>query len=261
VTDTAIAGPPVVAASPGRGYAASFWGLMVRDAQVLRRQFWMFFARTVIQPFLTAFVFAYVFPRIGQGFGGNAGEVAGFGTILLPGLIAFAIMFQGVSAVALPLVNEFNVSREIEDRAMAPLPTSLGAGRGPVRVARRARRDIAPRRQLVRAHPGPHARVSGVGLARLAVGHGVRAADGAAHLLADRDPGDVPRLHLLPVEGARGDSVAADPRAHQPARVRERGAARGAHAAGPPHVCLGDLRSAHDRGISGTRSFRRRLLS
>ena len=39
VTDTAIAGPPVVAASPGRGYAASFWGLMVRDAQVLRRQF------------------------------------------------------------------------------------------------------------------------------------------------------------------------------------------------------------------------------
>ena len=127
VTDTAIAGPPVVAASPGRGYAASFWGLMVRDAQVLRRQFWMFFARTVMQPFLIAFVFAYVFPRIGQGFGGNAGRVAGYGTILLPGLIAFAIMFQGVSSVALPLVNEFNVSKEIEDRAMAPLPTSLVA--------------------------------------------------------------------------------------------------------------------------------------
>ncbi len=124
MTDTAIIGPPVATTSPARGYAASFWGLMVRDAAVLRRQFWMFFARTVMQPFLIAFVFAYVFPRIGQGFGGNAGRVAGYGTILLPGLIAFAIMFQGVSSVALPLVNEFNVSREIEDRAMAPLPTS-----------------------------------------------------------------------------------------------------------------------------------------
>ena len=127
MTDTAIAGPPLVATSPGRGYASSFWGLMLRDVVVLRRQFWMFFARTVMQPFLIAFVFAYVFPRIGQGFGGNAAHVAGYGTILLPGLIAFAVLFQGVSAVALPLVNEFNVSKEIEDRAMAPLPTSFVA--------------------------------------------------------------------------------------------------------------------------------------
>jgi len=125
VTDTVLAGPPVLTSTSGRGYAAAFWGLVVRDLVVLRRQGAMFFVRTVMQPFLIAFVFAYVFPRIGQGFGGDVAAASGYGTILLPGLIAFTTMFQGVSAVALPLVDEFNTSHEIEDRAMAPLPTSF----------------------------------------------------------------------------------------------------------------------------------------
>jgi ABC-2 type transport system permease protein len=73
-----------------------------------------------MQPTLFAFVFAYVFPRIGQGIGGRAG--GSFGSILLPGLMATSMMFQGIQAVALPLVQEFSVSREIEDRVMAPVP-------------------------------------------------------------------------------------------------------------------------------------------
>jgi ABC-2 type transport system permease protein len=32
-------------------------------------------------------------------------------------------MFQGIQAVALPLVQEFSFSKEIEDRVMAPVPT------------------------------------------------------------------------------------------------------------------------------------------
>ena len=49
---------------------------------------------------------------------------AGFGTILVPGLVAVAMVFQGIAAVALPLVNEFGRTKEIEDRLMAPIPVA-----------------------------------------------------------------------------------------------------------------------------------------
>jgi len=42
--------------------------------------------------------------------------------VLLPGLMAVAIMFSGIAAVALPLSQEFGVTREIDDRVMCPLP-------------------------------------------------------------------------------------------------------------------------------------------
>ena len=57
--------------------------------------------------------------------GGNpmaAGSGASFGTIILPGLMAVAIMFSGIAAVALPLSSEFGITREIDDRVMCPLP-------------------------------------------------------------------------------------------------------------------------------------------
>jgi ABC-2 type transport system permease protein len=106
-------------------YRAAFWGLMVRDTKVLSRSLTQFLLRTVIQPFLFVFVFLYVFPKIGAGIHGPG--KASFGTVLLPGLVAVAIMFQGIQAVGLPLVNEFAQTREIEDRVMAPLPTSMVA--------------------------------------------------------------------------------------------------------------------------------------
>ena len=106
-------------------YRAAFWGLLLRDTRVLRREFKQFILRAVMQPLLFVFVFLYVFPHIGAGIHGPGS--ASFGTILLPGLVAVAILFQGIQAVALPLVNEFNRTREIEDRVMAPLPTNLVA--------------------------------------------------------------------------------------------------------------------------------------
>lgn len=95
-------------------------GLMVRDARVLRRELASFLTRTVAQPLLFVFVFAYVFPRIGQDIGGAAGA-EDFATVLVPGLVAVAIIFQGIIAVALPLSNEFGGTKEIEDRIMAPV--------------------------------------------------------------------------------------------------------------------------------------------
>ena len=103
-------------------YARAFYGLIRRDMRVARREAFQLSMRTIMNPFLFVFVFAYVFPKIGQQF--QSGGGISFATIIVPGLIGSAIIFNGISAVALPLVMEFGATREIEDRVMAPLPTS-----------------------------------------------------------------------------------------------------------------------------------------
>jgi ABC-2 type transport system permease protein len=100
----------------------AFRALLLRDLQVLRKTFWQFAIRTIMQPLMLVFVFTYVFPKIGEGIGGSAAGQAAFSTLLLAGVIASTMVFQGVQAVALPLVQEFGFTKEIEDRVMAPLP-------------------------------------------------------------------------------------------------------------------------------------------
>lgn len=129
MTDTTIAPTRTTAVDePSRWQAAlqATGGLMIRDARVLRREWAAFLTRTVMQPLMFVFVFAYVFPRIGQAVGGADGGTQ-FATILVPGLVAVAIIFQGIIAVALPLSNEFGGTKEIEDRVMAPVPVQVVA--------------------------------------------------------------------------------------------------------------------------------------
>jgi ABC-2 type transport system permease protein len=104
-------------------YARTVVGLLARDTRVLRRDFVAFVLRTVMNPIMFTFIFAYVFPKIGEGFSGGAVST-GFGTILVPGLVGVSMTFQGIAAVALPLVNEFGRTKEIEDRLMAPIPVT-----------------------------------------------------------------------------------------------------------------------------------------
>ena len=99
----------------------AFGALMQRDVAVLGKDKWMFIGRTVMQPLLLIFVFTYVFPKIGQAIGGAEGATE-FSTLLVGGVIASAMIFQGVQAVALPLVTDFGYTREIEDRVLAPMP-------------------------------------------------------------------------------------------------------------------------------------------
>ena len=96
---------------------------------VLKKRVREFIPRTIIQPLLLCFVFLYVFPTIGTGVGGGRGAAgeSEFATILVAGVVGLSIMFQGIQAVALPLVQEFGYTREIEDRVLAPLPVSLVA--------------------------------------------------------------------------------------------------------------------------------------
>jgi len=125
--------PATIVAESTRSAAAAsrsaLQALILRDLVVLRKNFWEFVARTLIQPFLLVFVFLYVFPTIGQGVGGGRGTAAesDFATVLVPGVVAISIMFQGIQAVALQMATEFGYTREIEDRVQAPCPIWLVA--------------------------------------------------------------------------------------------------------------------------------------
>ena len=134
------------------------------------------------------------------------------------------MIFQGVQAVALPLVQDFGYTREIEDRVLAPMPVWAVAAEkvasrrdpGAARVARGvpARRCSSP--------PTPvHLTVHWLYLITLlplaavmsaAFGlddrHAGRAAAGAVDLQPARDPDDVPRRGLLPVDDPHAAAVA-----------------------------------------------------
>jgi len=107
---------------------------MLRDLYVMRREIGPFIVRVAMQPLLFLFVFTYVMPHMSgnaasanpmAGMGGQA--AGGFGTVLLPGLMAVAIMFSGIAGVALPLATDFSITREIDDRVMCPLPVGAVA--------------------------------------------------------------------------------------------------------------------------------------
>jgi ABC-2 type transport system permease protein len=107
-------------------YTRAFNGLLQRDFRVLTREIVPFLIRIAMNPLLFLFVFTFVMPHMsgGTSMSPTAGMASGggFGTVLLPGLMAVAIMFSGIAAVALPLAQEFGVTREIDDRVMCPLP-------------------------------------------------------------------------------------------------------------------------------------------
>jgi len=114
-------------------YSRAFAGLFLRDIHVLRREVVPFLVRVIMNPLLFLFVFTYIMPHMSGSaainptatMAGAAG--ANFSTVLLPGLMAVAIMFSGIAAVALPLAQEFGITREIDDRVMCPLPVAAVA--------------------------------------------------------------------------------------------------------------------------------------
>jgi ABC-2 type transport system permease protein len=92
----------------------TFFALLARDAHVARRNAKQLFLQTFLQPLLFVFIFGRV--MVGSGY-----MPAAYKSLLLPGIIAISMTFTGVWAVAMPLIAEFQWTREIEDRLLAPI--------------------------------------------------------------------------------------------------------------------------------------------
>ena len=127
---TPAASAPHAHPSKAVQYTRAFAGLFLRDLHVLQREKVPFLIRICMNPLLFLFVFTYIMPHMSGGAALNpTAQMAGgnFSTVLLPGLMAVAIMFSGIAAVALPLAQEFGITREIDDRVMCPLPVAAVA--------------------------------------------------------------------------------------------------------------------------------------
>jgi ABC-2 type transport system permease protein len=104
--------------APGVGKA--FTGLLWRDVFVTGRELPSFLAQVILQPLFLLFVFGRVLGDLGY----TQGD---FAKVLLPGIIAFTAFLTALQNTAFPLVIDFSFTKEIEDRLLAPLPTSLVA--------------------------------------------------------------------------------------------------------------------------------------
>lgn len=124
------AAPPREPAAAARPPQPSAWavlrGLLLRDLTVLDKSLGEFLHNTVTQPLLLVFVFAYLFPLIGQTMGdGTEAGASRFASLLMAGLIAQAMAFQGVFRVAVPLAREIDVTGELEGRVLAPTSVTV----------------------------------------------------------------------------------------------------------------------------------------
>lgn len=92
----------------------TFYALLQRDGHVARRNLFHLLTQTMLQPLLLTFVFGRILTTGGM-------MQMGFKDILLPGIMAISMTLSGVQAVAMPLIAEFQFTKEIEDRLLAPI--------------------------------------------------------------------------------------------------------------------------------------------
>ena len=95
-----------------------FWALLRRDLRVAQRELPYFLVRTTLQPILFVVVFGYLLPKMNF-------VQQDYGTALLPGILAISLAFSSIQSVALPMVQDFGWTREIEDRLLAPASARL----------------------------------------------------------------------------------------------------------------------------------------
>jgi ABC-2 type transport system permease protein len=95
----------------------AFFAMLARDAHVARRNFMALLFQTFLQPLMFVFIFGRV--MVGSGY-----MPASYKGQLLPGIMAICMVGTGIWAVAMPLIAEFQFTREIEDRLLAPMEIS-----------------------------------------------------------------------------------------------------------------------------------------
>src|SRR5437016_10711078 len=95
----------------------AFLALLMRDAHVARRNAKSLLMQVLFQPMMFVFVFGRVMTTSGF-------MPTEYKQLLLPGIIAISMVFSGIWSVAMPLIAEFQFTREIEDRLLAPMDVS-----------------------------------------------------------------------------------------------------------------------------------------
>lgn len=92
----------------------TFLAMLARDAQVARRNALTLAFQILLQPMLIVFVFGRVLTVSGL-------MSMQYKALLLPGIIALSMVMCGMWAVTMPLISEFQFTKEIEDRLLAPM--------------------------------------------------------------------------------------------------------------------------------------------
>jgi ABC-2 type transport system permease protein len=92
----------------------TFLAMLRRDAHVARRNFVALLLQTLLQPMMFVFIFGRVMTSSGF-------MPPQYKSLLLPGIIAISMLMSGMWAVAMPLIGEFQFTKEIEDRLLAPM--------------------------------------------------------------------------------------------------------------------------------------------
>ncbi len=101
----------------------AFLALLRRDLVVASRNAALLILSTLTQPILVILVFGNILPRLGL-------VAANFGTVMVPGLMAIAVLMAGVQGVLIPLVQDLSGSREVDERLLAPIGVfGVSAGR------------------------------------------------------------------------------------------------------------------------------------
>jgi len=95
----------------------AFMAMLARDVRVARRNIVALLFQTFLQPLMFVFIFGRV--MVGSGY-----MPPSYKSLLLPGIMALAMVGTGIWAVAMPLIAEFQFTREIEDRLLAPIDIS-----------------------------------------------------------------------------------------------------------------------------------------
>ncbi|HEX3069863.1 MAG TPA: ABC transporter permease [Thermoanaerobaculia bacterium] len=107
---------PLAPVAPSR----VFFAILLRDLTVARRELPYFLVRTALQPILFVTVFGFLLPRMGL-------IPHGYSTTMLPGVVALSLALSAIQSVALPMVQDFGFTKEIEDRLLSPVPIYLVA--------------------------------------------------------------------------------------------------------------------------------------
>jgi ABC-2 type transport system permease protein len=92
----------------------TFAALLRRDAHVARKNAKALVMQTLFQPMMFVFVFGKIMTTSGF-------MPPEYKLLLLPGIIAISMVFSGIWSVAMPLISEFQFTKEIEDRLLAPM--------------------------------------------------------------------------------------------------------------------------------------------